>query len=151
MIPVEKQMMNSRVHMIQGSSEGRIRSKTYTKDFLQSARWRLNCDIWKIPCVLDPHLTDMENSPGALSLSLTRKAPHSRCLSRLSATLRDIRPANHLEEEEDGSMRSTFPHTSRSDSHQSIYNARGVCQRQIKIRRRPEDKNKDKPRIEKQN
>lgn len=43
------------------------------------------------------YLTDMENSPGALSLSRTRKAPHSLCLSRLSATQRDIRPANHLE------------------------------------------------------
>lgn len=59
----------------------------------------------------DPYLTDMENSPGALSLSLTRKAPHSRCLSRLSATLRDIRPAYHLEEEEDERMRSRFAHT----------------------------------------
>lgn len=38
----------------------------------------------------------MENSPGALSLSRTRKAPHSLCLSRLSATQRDIRPANQL-------------------------------------------------------
>lgn len=43
------------------------------------------------------YLTDMENSPGALSLSRTRKAPHSLCLSRLSATQRDIRPANQLE------------------------------------------------------
>lgn len=53
-----------------------------------------------------PYLTDMENSPGALSLSRTRKAPHSRCLSRLSATLRDIRPANQLEEEEEERLRS---------------------------------------------
>lgn len=43
------------------------------------------------------YLTDMENSPGALSLSRTRKAPHSLCLSRLSATQREIRPANQLE------------------------------------------------------
>lgn len=57
---------------------------------------------------VDPYLTDMENSPGALSLSLTRKAPHSRCLSRLSATLRDIRPANQLEEGEDERMTCGF-------------------------------------------
>lgn len=57
-----------------------------------------------------PYLTDMENSPGALSLSRTRKAPHSRCLSRLSATLRDIRPANQLDEEEEERMRSSVAH-----------------------------------------
>lgn len=48
------------------------------------------------PWLFTTYLTDMENSPGALSLSLTRKAPHSLCLSRLSATPRDIRPANQL-------------------------------------------------------
>lgn len=48
---------------------------------------------------LTSYLTDMENSPGALSLSLTRKAPHSRCLSRLSATPREMRPANQLQVE----------------------------------------------------
>lgn len=58
-----------------------------------------------------PYLTDMENSPGALSLSRTRKAPHSRCLSRLSATLRDIRPANQLDEEGEERMRSSVAHT----------------------------------------
>ena len=42
------------------------------------------------------YLTDMENSPGALSLSRTRKAPHSRCLKRPSATFLEMRPANHL-------------------------------------------------------
>lgn len=72
-----------------------------TKNFLQITREMK---------LVDPHLTDMENSPGALSLSLTRKAPHSRGLSRLSATLRDIRPANHLEAEEDERMRSRFAH-----------------------------------------
>lgn len=130
MIPAEKQMIISEVHMIQGLSEGWKRSKTCTKTFCGSHV---------------PYLTDMENSPGALSLSLTRKAPHSRCLSRLSATLRDIRPANHLEKEEGGRMRPD------EKLHQFLHNTRGVCQCQISIRRRQEVKNKDRAKIEKQN
>lgn len=72
-----------------------------------------------------PYLTDMENSPGALSLSRTRKAPHSRCLSRLSATLRDIRPANQLEEEEEEEeerMRSSLNTGSRANLYPVTYN-----------------------------
>lgn len=68
-----------------------------------------------------PYLTDMENSPGALSLSRTRKAPHSRCLSRLSATLRDIRPANQLEEEQEGRMRSSAAKPAQAGSTAHLY------------------------------
>ena len=58
---------------------------------------RINlCSNPRCPTVCGPHLTDMENSPGALSLSLTRKAPHSLCLRRPSATPLDTRPANQL-------------------------------------------------------
>lgn len=56
------------------------------------------CMMWMPESFFTSYLTDIENSPGALSLSLTRKAPHSLCLSRLSATPRDIRPANQLQE-----------------------------------------------------
>lgn len=59
---------------------------------------RKHAQIWILEKFFISYLTDMENSPGALSLSLTRKAPHSLCLRRLSATPRDIRPANQLQE-----------------------------------------------------
>lgn len=44
------------------------------------------------------HLTEREKSPGALSLSLMRKAPSCLCLFSISSALaRGIFPKNHLE------------------------------------------------------
>ncbi len=47
------------------------------------------------------YFTEREKSPGALSLSLMRKAPSCLCLFSISSALAlGILPKNHLEEEE---------------------------------------------------
>lgn len=52
----------------------------------------------------DTHFTEREKSPGALSLSLIRKAPSCLCLLSISSALaRGIFPKNHLEEQGYGS------------------------------------------------
>lgn len=60
----------------------------------------------------DTYLTEREKSPGALSLSLIRKAPSFLCLLSISSALaRGIFPKNHLQmvENKCGWARNTTP------------------------------------------
>lgn len=68
-----------------------------------NVRILLNCiyrQVWVWVCACGAtYFTEREKSPGALSLSLMRKAPSCLCLFSISSALaRGIFPKNHLEE-----------------------------------------------------